>query len=119
MRINPLSKGLLMRIDTKLAGAFTVVPHGLAWHPKTEDVDLKMWLALDLCARGAETCSPTNATLAEMTGRSVRTVKRSLARMEDAGFIVGESKGPHRTIRLRPEGWGEAAPRTFHLRAVS
>jgi DNA-binding IclR family transcriptional regulator len=108
-----------MRIDRKLAGAFAVVPHALAWHPKTEPVDVMVWLALDLFARGAETCSPTNAGLAETVGRSVRTIKRSLARLEDAGFIVGESNGPHRTIRLRPEGWGEAAPRTFQLRAVS
>ena len=119
VRLNPLAKGLFMRIDTKLAGAFAVVPHALAWHADIEPMDVMVWLALDLFARGAETCTPTNAGLAETVGCSVRTIKRSLARLEDAGFVVGESKGPHRTIRLRPEGWGEAAPRTFQLRAVS
>src|SRR4051794_17420636 len=97
-----------MRIDPKMAGAFAVVPHALWRHPDIEAMDVVVWLALDLFARGAETCSPTNASLAETVGTSTRTLKRSLARLEDAGFIVGESRGPHRTITLRPEGWGES-----------
>ncbi len=107
-----------MRIDLKTVGAFAVVPHSLAWHPQTEPIDVMVWLALDLYARGETTCMPTNASLAETVGCSTRTIARSLARLEDAGFVVGESQGPHRTIRLRPEGWGDAPP-VFKLRAVS
>ena len=59
----------------------------------------------------------TNAGLAETVGCSPATLKRSLSRLEDAGFLVGESK-PHRTIRLRPRGW-ENAPRPFKLKTFA
>lgn len=90
-----------------------MVPDALWRHPELEPIDIKVWCALLLYARDRGECNPTNAGLAETVACSVRTIAYSLSRLEDAGFLVGESKGPHRTIRLRPEGW-ENAPRPFN-----
>ena len=92
-----------------------MVPDALWRHPDLEPIDIKVWCALLLYARDRGECNPTNAGLAETVGCSVRTIAYSLSRLEDAGFIVGESRGPHRTIRLRPEGW-EDSPRPFKLK---
>jgi hypothetical protein len=95
-----------------------MVPDALWRHPELEPIDIKVWCALLLYARDRGECNPTNAGLAETVGCSPATLKRSLSRLEDAGFLVGESKGPHRTIRLRPEGW-ENAPRPFKLKTFA
>jgi hypothetical protein len=92
-----------------------MVPDALWRHPDLEPIDIKVWCALMLHARDRAECHPTNAGLAETAGCSVATLKSSLSCLEDAGFIVGESRGPHRTIRLRPEGW-ENSPRPFKLK---
>jgi hypothetical protein len=95
-----------------------MVPDALWRHPDLEPIDIKVWCALLLYARDRGECNPTNAGLAETVGCSPATLKRSLSRLEDAGFLVGESKGPHRTIKLRPEGW-ENSPRPFKLKTFA
>jgi hypothetical protein len=93
-------------------------PDSLYLHSDLEPIDIKVWLILCLCARDRGQCNPTNASLAETARCSVRTIKYSLSRLEDAGFVVGETRGPYRTIRLRPDGWGEK-PRAFNLKAFA
>ncbi len=95
-----------------------MVPDSLWRHPDLEPIDLKVWCALLLHARDRAECNPTNKGLAETAGCSVRTIAYSLSRLEDAGFIVGESKGPHRTIRIRPEG-GEDSSAPFRLKTYA
>jgi hypothetical protein len=90
-------------------------PDALFMHPNIEPVDIKLWLVLMVFCRDRGWCEATNKQLAETAKISVRTVARCLCRLEDAGFVVGESKGPHRTIKLRPEGW-EQSPRPFALK---
>lgn len=92
-----------------------MVPDALFLHPDLEPIDIKVWLVLMVFARDRGWCEPTNKAIAEMAKVSVRTVAYSLARIEDAGFIVGESRGPHRTIKLRPEGW-ENSDRPYKLK---
>jgi hypothetical protein len=114
-----------MTIGTKRAtpsqegNYFRMVPDTLWRHPDLKPMDTHVWCALLLYSRDRGECNPTNKGLAETVGCSVATVKTSLSRLEDAGFIEGESRGPHRTIRLRPEGWGEAAPPAFRLKAFA
>lgn len=108
-----------MDIGNRWRGTWRMVPDALWLHPDLQPLDTHVWCALLLCARDRTECSPTSRGLAETLKCSVRTVKYSLARLEAAGFIVAESRGPHRTITLRPEGLGEATPQPFKLRAVS
>jgi helix-turn-helix protein len=108
---------LSMSIGNRWQGTFRMVPDALWLHPDLQPIDTHVWCALLLCARDRGECSPTNKSLAETLSCSVRTVKYSLARLEAVGFIVIQSRGPHRTIMLRPDGSNITQP--FKLRAVS
>ncbi len=94
-------------------------PDKLFMHADLQAIDIKIWLVLMVYARDRGECNPTNKSLADMVGCSVRTIAYSLSRLEDAGFVIGESRGPHRTITLRPEGWGEMTPEPFRLKTFA
>ncbi len=94
-----------------------MVPDKLWMHADLEMIDTHVWMALLFYARDRLECTPTNRGLAEMIKVSIRSVKYSLARLQSAGFIEIESRGPYRTIRLHPEGNGE--PVRFQLKVTS
>jgi hypothetical protein len=94
-----------------------MVPDTLWLHPDLEMIDTHVWMSLLFYARDRMECSPTNRGLAEMVKVGVRSVKYSLVRLQNAGFISIESRGPYRTIRLHPEGNGE--PIRFALKVTS
>jgi biotin operon repressor len=95
-----------------------MVPDTLWRHPDLKPMDTHVWCALLLYARDRGECQATNKSLAETVGCSLATIKTSLSRLEDAGFIVGESRGPHRTIKIRPEG-GTDTPSPYKLKAFA
>ncbi len=94
-----------------------MVPDRLWLHPDLTPQDTQTWCALLLSARDRMECQPTNRTLAETLKVSIRTVNYSIARLESAGFIEVDRHGPHRTIRLHPEGNGE--PIRFRLQVTN
>jgi Mn-dependent DtxR family transcriptional regulator len=85
--------------------------------PDLETTDIKTWCYLTLHARGRGFCESTDKVLAEAMSVVPLTVKRSLARLEDAGFIRRERKGRNRIIHLIPEGKPDAKP-VFRLKVV-
>ncbi len=95
---------------------FSMVPNALFTDPTLELQDIKTWCYLCLYARGRGYAEATDIKMAQDMGVIDRTVKRSIARLEDAGFIRRERKGPKRTIHLIPEGRAEAAP--FKLKVL-
>ncbi len=125
MRFNPVARVHCMSIDhasrsrshIPQAEGFNwrMCPDKLFMHKDLEPIDIKVWLVLMVYARDRGECNPTNKSLADMVGCSVRTIKYSLVRLEDAGFLIGKSRGPHRTITLRPEGW-DSTPQPFTLK---
>jgi hypothetical protein len=88
---------------------FSMVPNALFTDPTLELQDIKTWCYLCLYARGRGYAEATDIKMSLDMGVKDRTVKRSIARLEDAGFISRERKGPKRTIHLIPEGKGEGA----------
>lgn len=94
---------------------FSMVPNALFTDPTLELQDIKTWCYLCLYARGRGLCDPTDAKMAEDMNVIDRTVKRSLTRLESAGFIRRERKGPKRTIILIPEGKADASPFTLKV----
>jgi DNA-binding MarR family transcriptional regulator len=95
---------------------FRMLPDVMLFDPEVKDTDLRTWAVLCFFARSCMHTSATNASLAEAMGVSLATLKRSLARLESAGFIYAEHTGPERTLFLVPRGKGEAV---FTLKVVA
>ncbi len=97
---------------------FRMVPDVMLFDPQVKDTDLRTWAVLCFFARGRMHTTATNASLAESMGVSLATLKRSLARLEEAGFIYAEHAGPDRTLFLVPRGKGQDG-RVFTLKVVA
>jgi Mn-dependent DtxR family transcriptional regulator len=94
-----------------------MVPNTLFTDPTLELQDIRTWCFLCLYARGRDSCDVTDVKMAEDMGVNERTIKRSLARLDGAGFIRRDRRGPDRTIVLIPEGRADANP--FTLKVVN
>jgi hypothetical protein len=95
---------------------FSMVPNSLFTDRSLEPQDCVTWCYLCLYARGRGFAIVTDAKMGQDMGVVPMTVRRSLSRIEQAGFIRRERKGPARTIVLIPEGRAEAAP--FKLKVL-
>jgi hypothetical protein len=95
---------------------FSMVPNNLFTDRSLEPQDCVTWCYLCLYARGRGFAVVTDAKMAQDMGIVPMTVRRSLSRIEQAGFIRRERKGPARTIVLIPEGRAESAP--FKLKVL-
>lgn len=111
----PKGTGSTMGIgkDVPCPYRFSMVPNALFTDRSLEPIDCLVWCHLCLNARGRGFADPTDKSLAEAMGIVDRTVKRSLARLEDAGFIRRERNGPKRIIHLIPDN--RANEQTFRL----
>ncbi len=87
---------------------FRMLPDVMIFDPEVKDTDLRTWAVLCFFARSRMHTNSTNASLAEAMGVSLATLKRSLTRLEAAGFVYAEHSGPDRTLFLVPRGKGEA-----------
>lgn len=95
---------------------FSMVPNTLFMDRSLEPQDCLTWCYLTLNARGRGYSDSTDKQLAEAMGVVDRTVRRSLDRLEEAGFVRRERKGPKRTIHLIPDN--RAEERAFRLKVV-
>jgi hypothetical protein len=95
---------------------FSMVPNTLFTDRSLEPQDCLTWCYLCLNARGRGFCNSTDKSLASAMEITDRTVRRSLDRLEQAGFIRRERKGPQRTIHLIPEN--KASSSAFRLQVV-
>jgi predicted ArsR family transcriptional regulator len=59
----------------------------------------------------------TDQGLAAMMGVSERTIRDSLMRLEECGFVERTRRGERRAITFRPEGDGRALPE-MELRVI-
>ena len=95
---------------------FSMVPNALFLDKSLEPQDCLTWCYLTLNARGRGFADATDKQLAESMGVVDRTIRRSLDRLQQAGFIRRERKGPQRTIHLIPDN--RADERAFRLKVV-
>jgi hypothetical protein len=82
---------------------FSMVPNTLFTDRSLEPQDCLTWCYLTLNARGRGFADSTDLALAQAMGVVDRTVRRSLDRLERAGFIRRERCGQRRVIHLIPD----------------
>lgn len=85
---------------------FRMVPDRLWLDHRLHAQDVRLWCALAFIARGRPYCDATDAALAEACNASERTIRDALGRLERAGYIIRNNRGPGRLIDLHPESDG-------------
>lgn len=95
-----------------------MVPDRLWADARLDHLDVRLWCVLAFIARGRDQCDPTDATLASKLRISDRTVRRSLDRLHQAGYIERQRVGESRVITLKPTGDGEEITE-FNLRVMA
>jgi hypothetical protein len=95
---------------------FSMVPNALFMDQSLEPQDCLTWCYLCLHARGRGFVDSTDKSLADAMGVVPMTVRRSLGRLENAGFIRRERCGPKRVIHLIPDNKADA--HTFRLKVI-
>jgi hypothetical protein len=91
-------------------GTFRMVPDKLWMDGRVEGSDLKVWCALCWLARSRPHVDATDDAIAGAAKIGARTVRRSLSRLEDLGFLERTDGDRGRRIVLRPEGRGAGRP---------
>ncbi len=94
---------------------FSMVPNTLFTDRSLEPQDCLTWCYLTLNARGRGFADSTDKNLAEAMGVVDRTIRRSLDRLERAGFVHRERCGARRVIHLHPDNRSEES---FRLKVV-
>lgn len=99
-----------------------MLPDRMTFDPRIEGSDIRVWACLAFIARmpSRETTTATDQDLAEKLGVSPQTIRRSLLRLEQAGYIKREraEHGHGRIITLIAEGDGTPIP-GFGLRVAT
>lgn len=80
-----------------------MVPDGLWMHESIKATDVVVWCALCQHARDCPDVASTNASLAKTASISLATLKRSLSRLAEIGFIRPEGETTKRVIHLCPD----------------
>jgi len=108
-----------MSIDKmpRVVETFRMVPDRMTFDDRLKSHEIRLWCVLCFAARGRDHTDVTDAALAAMMGMSERTVRESLARLEECRFIERARRGEGRVITLRPGGDGRAVPR-LELRVI-
>lgn len=82
------------------AQPFRPVPD-MIWRDRAlKDFDVRLYCALQFYSRNRPECWPSNGTLADLMGVSESTVKRGLARLEQAGYLTRDQAGAGRVLTL-------------------
>ena len=79
---------------------FAAIPHDIAADPRLSPTDLRVLAALFYFARADASCWPCDNSIAARVHRHPGTVRRSLRRLEDLGYIHRESSRQNPTGRL-------------------
>ena len=66
---------------------FAMVPHDIAADPRLSAIDLRVLAALLYYARQDPSCRPSDASLGERVHKHPSTIRRSLHRLEELGYI--------------------------------
>lgn len=100
----PATNSTRPRTDRKVT-PFRMVPDRMAYDPRLEAIDIRLWCVMSHIGRYHAHCIATDNALATRLRVSVPTVQRSLVRLQKAGYIrrFRHQKGDRR-ITLRPEG---------------
>ena len=91
-------------------GTFRMVPDQLWMDRRSEGSDLKVWCALCYLGRSRPHIDATDDAIAHVARIGRRTVQRSLARLEQLGYLERAEGDRGRRIVLRPEGQGGDQP---------
>jgi hypothetical protein len=97
----------------RMRGTFRMIPDALWTHQSLELIDIKVWCALCLHARDEWYTASSNASLAASAETSVPTLKRSLSRLSQTGFVRIEGATSRRVLHLVPDA--EVAVFTLRL----
>lgn len=82
---------------------FRPVPD-MIWRDRAlKDFDIRLFCALRFYARNKPDCWPSNGMIADLMGVSESTIKRGLARLEQAGYLTREQGGNGRVLTLASE----------------
>ena len=108
-----------MSIDKmpRVVETFRMVPDRMTFDDRLKSHEIRLWCVLNFTARGRDHTDATDAALAGMMKLSERTVRESLARLEECRFIERRRQGEGRMITLRPGGDGRAVPE-LELRVI-
>ena len=79
---------------------FAAIPHDIAADPRLSPTDLRVLAALFYFARADASCWPCDNSIAARVHRHPGTVRRSLRRLEDLGYIRREPSRENPTGRL-------------------
>ena len=90
-------------IGRRWRGTFRMVPDALWMHDALQPVDIKVWCALWMHARDSPDVVSTNASRAGSANISLATLKRSLSRLTEVGFVRPEGETTKRVIHLCPD----------------
>ena len=87
-------------IQYKTSIPFAAIPHDIAADPRLSPTDLRVLAALFYFARANTSCWPCDNSIAARVHRHPGTVRRSLRRLEDLGYIRREPSRENPTGRL-------------------
>ena len=79
---------------------FAAIPHDIAADPRLSPTDLRVLAALFYFARADASCWPCDNSIAARVHRHPGTVRRSLRRLEDLGYIRRQPSWENPTGRL-------------------
>ena len=79
---------------------FAAIPHDIAADPRLSPTDLRVLAALFYFARADASCWPCDNSIAARVHRHPGTVRRSLRRLEDLGYIRRQPSRENPTGRL-------------------
>ena len=79
---------------------FAAIPHDIAADPRLSPTDLRVLAALFYFARADANCWPCDNSIAARVHRHPGTVRRSLRRLEDLGYIRRQPSWENPTGRL-------------------
>jgi hypothetical protein len=97
------SPGVEHTTGNRMRGTFRMIPDALWTNPALELIDIKVWCALCLHAREDWFTASSNASLAASAETSVPTLKRSLSRLSQTGFVRIEGATSRRVLHLVPD----------------
>jgi len=86
--------------QSKTSIPFAAIPHDIAADPRLSPTDLRVLAALFYFARADASCWPCDNSIAVRVHRHPGTVRRSLRRLEDLGYIRREPSRENPTGRL-------------------
>lgn len=84
-------------------GLFRMVPDALWQNKQLLPVDTIVWCALCQIARDRPDVESSNNAIARNAGTSLATLKRSLSRLAELGFVRPEGETSKRVIHLCPD----------------